>query len=176
MVYLDGAWTASPPARESFIYLVFPCRGPITVPLRPNLQPPGQSRGPCAFSRRLRGPFVLPRLAPDSTLPGSLGPARSLLIPFSAFRFYRCVRSIEPASQRCQGRELTHKRLMMVSGSIQSRPAGTQWPSQTYADRTSLILRRPSPEGHCDSMPSAIGKSAGSPSAGITLPAPMPCR
>ena len=37
------------------------------------------------FSQRLWGPFVLPRLAPALTLPGSLSLARSLLLPFFAF-------------------------------------------------------------------------------------------
>ncbi len=58
------------------------------LPAQPiSVQPQRLTRGPYAFSRRLWGPFVLPRLAPVSTYPGSLGPARSLLVPFNAFSF-----------------------------------------------------------------------------------------
>ena len=37
------------------------------------------------FSLRLRGPLVLPQLAPALTLPGSLGLAGRLLLPITAF-------------------------------------------------------------------------------------------
>ena len=66
--------------------LILPRADNGALPAQPtNVQPHVKSRGQNAFSRRLRGPFLLPRLAPVSTRTGSLGPARSLLLPFSAF-------------------------------------------------------------------------------------------
>ena len=81
------------------------CRGPLTVSNRPDLLgyrvPESGPRE--LFCGWLWSPFMLLRLAPAHTLPGSLGPAGSLLVSFIASISSTLTVSIVFGREQCQG-------------------------------------------------------------------------
>ena len=81
----------SQPAGGALVYVApMPRAYNGAQPSQPSTGLPGNPYAPRfwpVIGLRLRGPLVLPRLAPAPTQPGSLSLARSLLLPFTAFDY-----------------------------------------------------------------------------------------